>query len=120
MDPAEYPAEYPLPVDPAECPASIEPERLASIRQLIPPVSPEQLASLALLNVPPDTQLALHFTLVPSCFECTLRLRKGDVFVLLWVVNKQLRLITERLADKWSLTHGQVNKALNAKLVEQS
>ena len=91
MDPAEYPAEYPrvarqwippsippeypLPVDPAEYPASIEPERLASIRQR------EQLASLALLNVPPGAQLGLHFMLVPSCFECTLRLGKGDAFV---------------------------------------
>ena len=39
VDPAEYPSEYPLPVDPAEYPASIEPERLASIRQWIAPVS---------------------------------------------------------------------------------
>ena len=52
----------------------------------------EQLASLVLLNVPPDAQLGLHFMLVPSCFECTLRLGKGDAVVLLWVVNKQLRL----------------------------
>ena len=47
---------------------------------------PEQLASLVLLNVPPGAQLGLHFMLVPSCFECTLRLGKGDAFVLLWVV----------------------------------
>ena len=56
VDPAEYPAEYRLPVDPAEYPASIEPERLAVIRQWIPPVSPEQLASLVLLDVPPGAQ----------------------------------------------------------------
>ena len=96
MDPAEHPAEYPrvacqrmypsecpLPVDPAEYPASIEPDPAS--------IPPEQLASLDLLNVPPGAQLGLHFMLVPSCFECTLRLGKGDVFVLLWVVNKQLR-----------------------------
>ena len=56
MDPAEYPAEYPLPVDRAGYPASIKPERLAIIRQWIPLVSPEQLASLVLLNVPPGAQ----------------------------------------------------------------
>ena len=39
VESAEYPAEYPLSVDPAEYPANIEPERLASIRQWIPPVS---------------------------------------------------------------------------------
>ena len=65
----------------------------------------------------------------------------GDAFVLLWVANKQLRLIRYRvsfweglgfclrnrclssrgrLADEWSLTHKQVDKALNARLVEQS
>ena len=79
--------------------------------------------------------------LVPSCFECTLGLGKGDAFLLLGVVNKQLRLIPrrvsfwkglgfcqrnrclscrDRLADTWSLTHGQVDKALYAKLVGQS
>ena len=100
VDPAEYPAEYPLPVDPAEYPASIEPERLASIRQWTRPVSrqPEQLASLVLLNVPPGAQLGLHFMLVPSGFECTLRLGKGDAFVLLWVVSKQLRFIPCRVS----------------------
>ena len=56
-------------------------------------IPPEQLASLVLLNVPPGAQLGLPFMLVPSCFECTLRLGKGDAFVLLWVVNKPLRLI---------------------------
>ena len=56
-------------------------------------ISPEQLASLVLLSVPPGAQLGLHFMLAFSCFECTLRLGKGDAFVLLWVVNKQLRLI---------------------------
>ena len=79
--------------------------------------------------------------LVPSCFECTLRLGKGAAaFVLLRAVNKQLRLnppsgfflegawllLTEpmfefsRWARKqvWSLTHKQVDKALNAKLVK--
>ena len=35
IDPAKYPAEYPLPVDLA----SIEPKRIASTRQWIPPVS---------------------------------------------------------------------------------
>ena len=74
-------------MDPAEYPASMEPERLANIRQS----EPRQLASLVLLNVPPGAQLGLHFMLVPSCFECTLRLGKGDAFVLLWAVNKQLR-----------------------------
>ena len=51
-------------------------------------IPPEQLASLALLNVPLGAQLGLHFMLVPSCVECTLRLGKGDVSVLFWVVNK--------------------------------
>ena len=81
MDRAKYPAASPLPVDLAKYPASIEPERLAS---------------LVLLNVPPGAQLGLHFMLVPSCFECALRLGKGDAFVLLWAVNKQLRLIPRR------------------------
>ena len=72
-DPAEYPAKYPLPVHPA----SVFP--------------PEQLASLVLLNAQPGAQLGLHFMLVPSCCECTLRLGKGDAFVLLWAANKQLR-----------------------------
>ena len=47
MDIAEYPAEYPLPVDPAEYPPSIEPERLAPVDPASIP--PEQLASLVLL-----------------------------------------------------------------------
>ena len=87
MDLAEYPAEYPLPVDPAEYPANTR-EHSPVDRASIPP---EQLASLDLLNVPPGAQLGLHFMLAPSCFECALRLGKGDAFVLLWVVNKQLR-----------------------------
>ena len=62
--------------------------------------------------------------LVPSCLECTLRLGKGDAFVLLWVVNKPLRLIPRRVSF-WKglgfcLTRRQVDKALNSKLVEQS
>ena len=61
-------------------------------------IPPEQLASLVLLNVPPGAQLGLHFMSVPSCFECTLRLEKGDAFVLLRVVNKQLRLIPRRVS----------------------
>ena len=87
-DPAEYPAEYPFPVDSAEYPVSIEPER----RQYSPVdparIPPEYLASLVLLNVPSGAQLDFHFMLAPSYFECTLR---GDAFVLLWVVNEQLR-----------------------------
>ena len=55
-------------------------------------------ASLVLLNVPPGAQLGLHFMLVPSCFECALRLGKGDAVVLLWVVNTQLRLIPRRVS----------------------
>ena len=78
MDLAEYPARQHSPVDPASIP-------------------PQQLASLVLLNAPPGAQLGLHFMLAPSCFECTLRLGKGDAFVLLWVANKQLRLIPPRL-----------------------
>ena len=31
-------------------------------------------------------------------FECILRLGKGDAFVFLWVVNKQLRLIPRRVS----------------------
>ena len=42
--PAEYPAEYPLPVDPAEYAASIETEGLASVRQWISP-GPRQSSS---------------------------------------------------------------------------
>ena len=61
-------------------------------------IPPEQLASLVLLNVPPGAQLGLHFMLVPSCFECTLRLGKGDAFVLLWVLNEQLCLIPRRVS----------------------
>ena len=81
-------------MDSAEYPASIEPERPASNSPVDPAsIPPEQLASLVLLNVPPGAQLGVRFTLVPSCFECTLRLGKGDAFVLLWAVNKQLRLI---------------------------
>ena len=56
-------------------------------------IPPEQSASLVLLNA----QLVLHFTLVPSCFECILKLGKVDAFVLLWVVNK-LRRSIPRLA----------------------
>ena len=102
MDPAEYPAQYPLPVDSAEYPASIEPERLPSIRQDPASIPPEQLASLVLLNVPPGAQLGLHFMLVPSCFECALRLGKGDAFVLLWVrvsFWKGLVLLTEPMFE---------------------
>ena len=57
----------------------------------------EQLGSLVLLNVPPGAQLSLHFMLVPSCFECTLGLGKGDTIMLLWVANKHLRLIPRRV-----------------------
>ena len=52
-------------------------------------IPPEQLASLVLLSVPPGPQLGLHFMF-------TLRLGKGDAFVLLWNVSKQLRLIPRR------------------------
>ena len=62
--------------------------------------------------------------LAPSCFECALRLGKGDSFVLLWVVNKQLRLIPRRVSFWKGLDFCRRNrwiiKALNAKLVEQS
>ena len=61
-------------------------------------IPPEQLASLVLFNVPPGAQLGLHFMLVPSCFECALRLGNGDAFVLLWAVNKQLRSIPCRVS----------------------
>ena len=57
-------------------------------------IPPELLASL----VPPGAQLSLRFMLAPSCFENTLRLGKGDAFELLWVVNKQLRLIPRRVS----------------------
>ena len=100
----------------------------------------EQLGNLVLLNVPPGAQLSLHFMLVPSCFECTLGLGKGDTIMLLWVANKHLRspsglflegawlLLTDPMfgfsrsarRQVWSLTHKQVDKALNAKLVKQS
>ena len=77
---ADYPAEYPG-VARQSIPPSVLPdelERLASIRQWIPPVSRQ------LLYVPPGAQLGLHFMLVPSCSECALRLGKGDAFALLW------------------------------------
>ena len=61
-------------------------------------IPPEQLASLVLLNVPPGAHLGLHFMLVLSCFECALRLGKGDAFVFLWAVNNQLRLILRRVS----------------------
>ena len=116
-----------IPVSQSSWPVGPYPTRVA--RQWIPSSIPP---SLVLLNVPPGAQLGLHFMLVPSCFECTLRLGKGDAFVLLWAVNKQLRLIPrrvsfwkrlgfcqrnrclssrDRLADKWSFTHRQVDKA---------
>ena len=96
IPPTERPAEYPLLVDPAEYPASIEPEHLVDPAS----IPPEQLASLVLLSVPPCAQLGLHFMLVPSCFECTLTLTlgKGDAFVSLWAANKQLRLIPRRVS----------------------
>ena len=120
VDPAEYPAraarQWIPPSIPPELLASgsrrVSPSRRVS-HQSSPPVDPaacrrlpvdptsippEQLSSLVLLNVPPGTQLGLHFMLVPSCFECTLRLGKGDAFVLLWVVNTQLRLIPRRVS----------------------
>ena len=61
-------------------------------------IPPEQLASLVLLNAPPGAQLGLRFMLVPSCFECALRLGKGDAFVLLWAVNSRLRFIPRRVS----------------------
>ena len=114
VDPAEYPAEYPRVAHqwiPPSIPLSIlaggscqvsGQHRAGAARQHSPvdpaSIPPEQLASLVLLNVPPGAQLGLHFMFVPSCFECTLRLGKGDAFVLLWVVKKQLRLIPRRVS----------------------
>ena len=120
VHPAEYPAREACewtrrvphqsspPVDPAEYPrvarqwippsiplylASIKPERLASICQWILPVSRQSSSPVWFcLMSRPGAQFALHFMLVLSCSECTLRLGKGDAFVLLWVANKQLRL----------------------------
>ena len=97
MDPAEYPAEHHLPVLPSIQPVSSQsgsPAFASGSRQY----PARQLASLVLLNVPPGAQLGLHFMLVPSCSECAPRLGKGDAFVLLWVVNKQLRLIPRRVS----------------------
>ena len=107
MDPAEYPAEnrakypaeYPLPVDLAEYPASTEPERLASIRQWIPQVSRQSSSPVWFCLMP----LLAHSWVYISCwcllfFECTLRLGKGDAFVLLLAVNKELRLIPRRVS----------------------
>ena len=94
MNPAEYPAECPLPVDPAEYPASIEPERRHYSPLDPASIPPEQLTSLVLLNVPPGAQLGLN-----SCWCLrVLRLGKGDAVVLLWVVNKELRLIPRRVS----------------------
>ena len=114
VDPADYPAEYARVARqwiPPSIPLSIR------CRWILPSVRPVSSRSgspvfasgsrqyparaarqSGLLNVPPGAQLGLHFTLVPSCFECTLRLGKGDAFVLLWVVNKQLRLIPHRVS----------------------
>ena len=89
VDPAEYPAEYPLPVDPAEYPPSIKPERLASIRQWIPPVSRQKSSPVwfCLMSRPARSGAALVF-----CERS-----EREAFVLLWVVNKQLRLIPRQV-----------------------
>ena len=89
VDPAEYPAEYPLPVDPAEYPPSIKPERLAIIRQWIPPVSRQKSSPVwfCLMSRPARSGAALVF-----CERS-----EREAFVLLWVVNKQLRLIPRQV-----------------------
>ena len=99
VDPAKYPAENPLPMDPADESCQYQ---AGAARQYSPvdpaSIPPEQLASLVLLNLPSGAQLGLRFMLVPSFFEWALRLGKGDAFVLLWVANKQLRLIPRRVS----------------------
>ena len=103
VNPAEYPAEYPR-VARQWIPPSILLCRwiLPSIRPVSSRSGPPVFASGSLLNVPPGTQLGLHFMLLPSCFECTPRLGNGDAFVLLWVANKQLRLLLRRVSFwKW-------------------
>ena len=89
VDPAEHPAEYPLPVDPAEYPPSIKPERLATIRQWIPPVSRQKSLPVwfCLMSRPARSGAALVF-----CERS-----EREAFVLLWVVNKQLRLIPRQV-----------------------
>ena len=92
MDRAKYPAEYPFAGGSCRV---CGPYRARAVRHYSPvgpaSIPPEQLAGLVLLNAPPGAQLGLHFMLVPSCFECTLRLGKGAAaFVLLRAVNKQL------------------------------
>ena len=100
VDPAEYPASAGV-----SCRLSVQHQAGAACQHSpVDPASipPEQLASLVLLNVPHGAQLGLHFMLVPSCFECALRLGKADTFVLLWAANKQLRLIPRRASFwKW-------------------
>ena len=93
VDPAEYPAECPLPVGPAEYPASCSPAFASGSRKY-----PARAARQSGLLNPRGAQLGLHFMLVPSCVECTLRLGKGDAFVLLWVAKKQLRLTPRRVS----------------------
>ena len=98
-------------------------------------IPPEQLASLVLLNVPPGA-VGFTFHVGAFVFRVHPEARKGDAFVLLWVVNKQLCLFPRRLEGAWLLLtepmfefsrsarrqveFRQVDKALNAKLVEQS
>ena len=105
VDPVKYPARAAR----QRTPPSIPPEFLASGSRRVsyqssPPADPAEYPRVARQDPAeypaeyptPCRWILPSIRLLPSCFECTLRLGKGDAFVLLWAANKQLRLIPRR------------------------
>ena len=103
MDRAKYLAEYPLPVDPAGRVSGQYRAGAARQYSTVDPASipPEQLVRAACQSSSPVwfclmSRPARSWVYI-SCWclrvLSTLNLGKGDAFVLLWVVNEQLRLI---------------------------
>ena len=93
VDPAQYPARSAR----EWIPSSIPPQRLASGSRQVSRQSGSPASRQSSWPVDPPSILPERLASVPSCFECALRLGKGDAFVLLWVVNKQLRLIPRQV-----------------------